>query len=94
MTPSPRPNPSTLPRRISFGATPSPSRPPNTRSRSTSSPKTAALHHQFVSADKAKSMAELDKEAEVRMAEVYKGKVKKGGFGVVDWFVKIVGGKC
>lgn len=99
-----------MPRRVSFGNTPVPIRPANSRTSSKSfSPKILEHHRtlhgnsvsmspanttleQLVPAQKIKSMSDLDKEEEARMAKSHKAKAMKGVSGVLNWLGKKIKG--
>lgn len=87
-------------RRVSFGATPTPERIPDSRTPSKKSSRASLktselcrmlLRHAAVDSmteskvDKTKSISALDKQVEAKMAKLYKEKSKKGVAGVMDW---------
>jgi hypothetical protein len=103
-----RPVTNTMPRRVSFGAMPTPERPPDSRTASKKSSRTSLkaseLHCMLFrniavnpmtdfKVDKTKSLSAQDKECEAQMAKLYKEKSKKGLSGMMNWVQdKVKGG--
>jgi hypothetical protein len=90
-----------MPRRVSFGATPTPERISDSRAPLKKSSRVSLklselhcrlFHHVAVEsvtesmpAKKTKSISALDKEEEAQMAKLYNNKSKKGVARVVNW---------